>query len=167
MGLAYRPERMDFLNTVAKIQYLKDKNTHAAPKTRLDRIITSLHAFVQPSRWLSISGRFALRKLLDEEYSLYRNSTMTSLYALRTEIDLSERWTTAFDFRVVHMTPVYQTKSGVAGELGYVFRKNMLIGLGYIIKKLDDEDFSISEYNFSNFYLVFRMKFSEDLFNLR
>lgn len=167
LGVAYRPELQDVLNTVAKIQYLRDKNTHATPKTRLDRIIASLHAFWQPSFRLGISGRFALRKLLDEENGLYKNSTVTSLYALRTEYDLSEHWSAAFDFRTVYMTPVNQTKTGFAGEMGYIFRKNMQIGLGYIFKKLDDQDFSISEYNFSNFYFVFRMKFSEDLFNWR
>jgi len=167
LGVAYRPELQDILNTVAKIQYLRDKNTHSTPKTRLDRIIASLHAYWQPSFRLGISGRFALRKLLDEENGIYKNSTLTSLYAVRVEYDISERFSAAFDTRLVHMSPVSQTKSGFAGELGYVFKKNMQIGLGYVFKKLDDQDFSISEYSFSNFYLVFRMKFSEDLFNWR
>jgi len=167
MGFAYRPELQDVFNTVAKIQYIRDKNTHASPKTRLDRIIASLHAFWQPSLRLSFSGRFALRKLIDEEYDNYKNSTVTSLYALRTEYDISRRWSAAWDLRMVYMTPVNQMKTGIAGEIGYVFRKNMQVGFGYLFKKLKDKDFSISEYDFSNFYLVFRMKFSEDLFDMR
>lgn len=167
MGLAYRPELQDVLNTVAKIQYIRDKNTHVTPKTRLDRLIASLHAYWQPCLRLRFSGRFALRKLLDEEYDIYKNNTVTSLYALRTEYDISSRWSAAWDFRMIYMTPVNQIKTGIAGEVGYVFRENMQIGLGYIFKKLKDKDFSINEYDFSNFYLVFRMKFSENLFNMR
>ena len=167
LGLAYRPELSDKINSVAKIQYLRDKNTHVVPKIRLDRLIASLHTYYQPTLRLGFAARFALRKLMDEEIGLYNNSTVTSLYALRTEYDISERWFTAFDFRMVTMYPIHQTKVGFAGELGYVFIKDTQIGLGYVFKKLDDQDFSISEYNFSNFYLVLRMKFSEDLFNWR
>jgi len=166
-GMAYRPELHDRLNLVAKIQYLKDKNTHATPKTHLNRVIASLHTYWQQSKRLSISGRFALRHLLNKEYGFYNNSTLTTLLALRSEYDISKRWFAAVDYRLVCLTPLNQSKNGFAGEFGYVFKKNMQIGLGFIFKKLDDRDFSINEYNYSNFYLVFRMKFSEDLFNWR
>lgn len=167
LGFAWRPEMADVFNTVGKIQYLKDKNTHVMPAVIMDRIIASMHAFWQIRANLSIGGRFALRKLMDEESGFYKTSTLTSLIAFRTELEWHRRWTSSLDMRWVHMNPVNQNKFGLSVDAAYIFHRNMEIGLGYILKNLDDNDFSISEYNYSNFFLVFRMKFSEDLFDWR
>ena len=167
VGLAYRPENQDRFNSVAKLQLLTDKNTHIAPGTRLDRLIVSSHGYWQASARLELGLRFALRQLLDEEIGLLSSRTTTSLYAIRTDYRWHKRWTTGLDLRLVLLSPVQQMKTGAAGELGYLLKKNMLVGIGYVFKQLNDPDFSYSEYSYSNIYLVLRMKFSEDIFNWR
>lgn len=166
-GLAYRPELNDWFNSIAKVQLLLDKNTHVRPKSRLNRLIGSAHAYWQPKTWLEFGGRFAMRYLLDEEYESFKNSTLTTLYSLRTEVGWTMKWSTGFDVRLIHMTPVNQTKIGLSIDVGYVFMKNMQVGVGYMLKNLDDPDFSVAEYQFNNFYLLLRMKFSEDIFDWR
>jgi len=167
LGVAYRPELQDVFNTVAKVQYLTDQNTHVQPQTRLDRIIVSMHGYFQPLSWLEFGGRFAMRQLLDEEQGLFSSKTTTLLYLLRTEIEMLKRWSLGIDTRVVQLQPINQMKTGLGVDVNYLLRKNMQLGLGYIVKNFDDPDFSYSEYNYSNFYMTFRMKFSEDLFDWR
>jgi hypothetical protein len=167
LGAAYRPEQNDAFNGIAKVQLLTDKNTHVAPKTRLDRLIVSMHGYWEPTARLEFGARFALRRLLDEEIGSFSSKTITVLYSLRTEFSWLRRWSTGLDLRLVQMTPVGQSKIGVAADVNYLLKQNMQIGLGYIFKKLDDPDFSYSEYSYSNFYLSLRMKFSEGIFNWR
>ena len=167
IGMAYRPELKDWFNSIAKVQLLLDKNTHIRPRARLNRMIGSVHGYWQPKTWLEFGGRFAMRYLLDEEIDTFKNSTLTTLYSLRTEIGWNMKWSTGFDMRLVHLSPVNQTKFGLSVDVAYVLLKNMQVGVGYILKNLDDPDFSASEYQFNNFYLLFRMKFSEDIFDWR
>jgi hypothetical protein len=166
-GMAYRPEGSDAFNGIAKMQWLSDRNTHVAPKTRLDRFIASVHGYWEPLPRLEFGARFALRRLLDEETGLFSSITTTSLMALRTEYSLSRRWAAGLDMRLVTLSPSGQSKNGAAADLNYLLRQNMQVGLGYVFKNLDDPDFSYSEYNYSNFYILFRMKFSEDIFDWR
>jgi hypothetical protein len=166
-GMAYRPEGSDAFNGIAKVQWISDKNTHVAPKTRLDRFIVALHGYWQPAARLEFGAQFAVRRLLDEETGLFSSITTTSLYALRTEYSWSRRWNTGLDLRLVCLSPIGQAKSGAAADVNYLLRQNMQVGVGYIFKKLDDPDFSCSEYTYSNFYLQLRMKFSEDIFDWR
>jgi hypothetical protein len=166
-GAAYRPERSDAFNGIAKVQLLTDKNTHVAPKTRLDRLIVSVNGYWEPTARLEFGARFALRRLLDEETGWYGSKSTTSLYSLRTEFTWSLRWSTGLDLRLVQMTPVRQSKTGVAADVNYLLKQNMQVGVGYVFKNFEDADFSYSEYSYSNFYLVLRMKFSEGIFDWR
>ena len=152
---------------MAKVQLLTDKNTHVIPKERLDRLVGSFHGYWQIMARLGLAGRFAVRKLLDEEIEYYSTSTLTTLYALRAEYEFLPRWSANIDLRLLQMDPVNQSKTGMAADVNYNLIKNMQVGIGYIFKQLNDPDFSYTEYSFSNFYLLLRLKFSEDLFNWR
>jgi hypothetical protein len=167
LGIAWRPENHDVFNGIAKLQLLTDKNTHVAPETHLDRLIIASHGYWQVSSRIELGLRFALRQLLDEEFDFFRTKTRTALYAVHGEFQLNPRWMAGLDLRVVHLTPVNQMKSGASAELGYCFKTNMVAGLGYVFKQLDDADFSFMNTTYSNFYLVLRMKFSEDIFDWR
>jgi hypothetical protein len=145
LGVAYRPELNDRFNSVAKVQLITDKNTHVVPKARLDRLIGSFHGYWQIMNCLGLAGRFAVRRLLDEEIDYYNTSTLTTLYALRTEYDFLPRWSTNIDMRMVHMNPLNQSKYGLAADINYHLVKNMQVGIGYIFKQLDDPDFSYFE----------------------
>jgi hypothetical protein len=165
LGLAYRPEQSDAFNGIAKVQLLSDKNTHVAPKTKLDRLIVSMHGYWEPASRLEFGARFALRRLLDEEIDVFKSTTTTVLVSLRTEYAWKTRWSTGLDMRLTRLYPIGQVKRGAAADVNFLLKQNMQIGLGYVFKGLDDADFSYSEYTYSNFYLLFRMKFSESIFD--
>lgn len=166
-GLAYRPENSDEFNGIAKVQLLTDRNTHAAPRTELDRYIASAHAYWQASRDLEFGFRFAMRQLLDEETGFFETKTTTALFSMRAEYTFASRWSAGMDLRYLGMFPVDQAKTGFGVDINYLLRKNMQVGFGYIVKQLKDPDFSVSDYQYRNFYFRLRLKFSEDIFDWR
>ena len=167
LGIAWRPETHDRFNAIAKVQLLTDKNTHIAPKTRLNRLIAAAHGYWQPSARFELALRFALRHLIDEETGFFSTRTLTVLTAIHGQFQFHPRWLAGMDMRLVSLSPIGQVKSGASAELGYCFRRDMAAGLGYVFKQLDDADFAAMNYTYSNFYLVLRMKFSEALFDWR
>jgi len=164
-GLAYRPERSDYFNSLVKIAYLVDENTHVRPQIRAERFILSSHHYWQPAERLEIGVRLARRVVADEEIGLFDDRTTTDFLALRMEYDLSLRWYTAADVRYIRLQPLNESKIGASVELGYLLMKNLQLGLGYAFLNFEDPDFSSRDYTFNNFFITLQMKFSEDIFN--
>ncbi|MCK9483091.1 MAG: hypothetical protein M0R34_01845 [Candidatus Marinimicrobia bacterium] len=164
-GLAYRPERSDFYNSLAKIAYLVDKNTHVLPKINYKRFIISTHHYWQPTARLEIGGRIAKRIVMDEEIGLFKDKVTTDFYAMRLEYDWSLKWYSAMDLKYIALKPLNESKVGASFEVGYLIMKNVQMGIGYAALKYDDPDFSDQNYMFENFYVTLHMKFSETIFD--
>jgi len=164
-GLAYRPERSDFYNMLAKVAYLSDKNTHIQPQMNYGRFIISTHHYWQPTANLEIGGRFARRIVTDEEIGLFKDRVRTDFYAMRLEYDLNLKWYTALDARYIYLKPLNESKIGTSVEIGYLVMKNLQVGIGYALLKYDDPDFSDQNYQFKNIFVTLHMKFSEDIFD--
>lgn len=165
LGLAFRPERSDFYNCLAKVAYIVDNNTHIQPKISLDRFIISTHHYWQPTDRLEIGGRLAKRIVVDEEVGLFKDKVTTDFYALRLEYDWNLKWYTALDSRYISLKPLNESKVGASVEMGYLLMKNVQVGVGYALLKYDDPDFSEQNYQFDNFFVTLHMKFSEEIFN--
>ena len=166
LGMAYRPELTDKFNSVGKIAYLTDRNTHVNPDERLDRFIVSVHGYYQPLRWLELGTRIATRRILDDN-GLLRDRSTTNFISGRAEIDWTLKWSSALDLRYMVITEIGQWQSGASTEIDYLLMKNTQVGLGYIFKNFQDDDFSYLDYQLHNFYIAFHLKFSEDIFNWR
>jgi len=165
LGIAYRPERSDYYNSLAKIAYLVDENTHVRPQVRAERFIFSSHHYWQPTERLEIGVRLARRVVADEEIGMFEDKTTTDFLALRMEYDLNLRWYAAADIRYIRLQPLNESKIGASVELGYLLMKNLQLGLGYAFLSFEDPDFSSQDYIFNNFFITLQMKFSEDMFN--
>ena len=168
-GLAFRPEFSDFFNTIGKVQYITDNDSHLDPGIRYDRFIASILGYIQPARRLEFGLRYARRWVRDRERGLFDDEASTDFYALRGEVDWTLKWSLALDLRYLTLAPRGEKKSGVAFEINYLVIKNMQIGLGYAFKSYKDPDFSTTalDYGHQNFYLTTHIKFSEDIFNWR
>ncbi|MCF7801795.1 MAG: hypothetical protein K9N34_07225 [Candidatus Marinimicrobia bacterium] len=168
LGMAYRPDLMDKFNSVGKIAFLTDQNTHVDQPTREDRLIFSVHGYYQPTRWLELGSRIATRRVFDEE-GVLSDEVITNFISGRAELDWSLKWSSAVDVRYMHITPAGGWQSGAAAEMNYLVMKNTQLGLGYIFKNFedDDPDFSYLNYQLHNFYISFHLKFSESIFDWR
>ena len=167
IGLAYRPERSDYFNALAKLAYITDENSHVEPQIKLNRMIVSLHTYWQPLSWLEFGGRFATRQILDEEIGLFSDRVVTDLYALRTEFDHSLKWSSAIDMRYLYLRTTGEIKNSIAVEMNYLIIKNLQLGAGYFIRNYEDPDFSYFNYELHGFYFTAHIKLSEDIFNWR
>ena len=165
IGLAIRPERSDYFNSLLKVAYLLDKNTHVATKTNYERFIVYSHNYWQPSEKLEAGFSFAYRMVIDEEILQFEDIVTTSFFALRLEYDLSLKWYAAADVRFVNIKELKQHKLASSVEVGYNLIRNMQVGLGYALSTFEDPDFASQNFLYNNFYLTFHMKFSEDVFN--
>ncbi|MCF7797913.1 MAG: hypothetical protein K9N11_07710 [Lentisphaeria bacterium] len=168
LGMAYRPDLMDKFNSVGKIAFLTDQNTHVDQPTREDRLIFSVHGYYQPIRWLELGTRIATRRVFDEE-GLLSDKVVTNFISGRVELDWTLKWSSAVDLRYMHITPAGGWQSGAAAEMNYLVMTNTQLGLGYIFKNFedDDPDFSYLNYQLHNFYISFHLKFSESIFDWR
>jgi hypothetical protein len=165
LGIAFRPERSDHYNFLAKAAYLYDENTHVQTPHHSERFILSTHHYWQPAARLEIGLQYAKRIVVDEEISLFSDKTVTDFAALRVEYDISIKWHTALDLRFIHLQPLNESKLGASLETGYQILRNMQLGIGYALLSFEDPDFSSRDYLYKNIYLTFHMKFSEDIFD--
>ncbi|MDD4960646.1 MAG: hypothetical protein PHX07_00225 [Candidatus Marinimicrobia bacterium] len=165
LGIAYRPERSDYYNAVAKLAYIVDENTHVTPQVSSARFIVSMHHYWQPFEKLEIGMRLAKRVVVDEEIGLFEDRTVTDFIAMRLEYDLNLKWYAAMDLRYIYLQPLDETKFGASVEAGYLLAKNLQLGLGYALLNYEDPDFSDQNYLYKNIFLTLHMKFSENIFN--
>ncbi len=163
-GLALRPEKTDQINGFAKLAYVGDKNTHVDPTINLERMITSLMLYWQPARKWEFAGRFARRRILDEEGDLFSDKTFTNFYSLRGEYELNLKWGLAADFRMIQLQPLNEYKFGTACEIDYVIYKNTQLGIGYMFTRYNDPDFAFLSSDVSGFYVTMNLKLSERIF---
>jgi len=166
-GLTYRPVNFDFINSLFKLAYISEDNTHISPAISQQRMIAALHTYWQSFSWLGIGLRYARRSILDREIGYFNDRSLAQLVSMRAEINLSLNWSTSVDLRYLSLGSTGETNRGLAIEAGYLVRKNLQIGAGYIFNNYIDPDFSYLNSNFNNFYITLNAKFSEDIFNWR
>ncbi len=165
LGLAIRPERSDRYNSLVKVAYIINENTHVQPKVNMQRFIISSHHYWQPTKRLELGFRFARRVVIDEEIGLFKDKITTDYLALRMEYDLSMKWYIACDVKYLRLMPLNETKFGSSIEIGYLLANNFQIGVGYAFNNYEDPDFASQNYTLRNFFLTLHMKFSENIFN--
>ena len=164
-GLAYRPENQDVFNSLAKVEFITDKNSHNNPIEKYNRLIMILHGYYQPLSYLEFSSRIARRYVLEQEGDIYDDRNSTNYFSIRTEYDIDTLWSVAFDFRLIHMDDTNELETGTALELNYLLYKNTQVGVGYIFNRYDDPDFSTLDYSLNRLYLNLNIKLSENLLN--
>ena len=163
IGMAYRPDIIDHLNSLFKLEYHLDENDHVDPDYIFNRMIIALHTHYQPASNWEFSSRLARRFVKDEEGELFSDQSTADHVQFRIEHDLSSRWSLAGDMRWLKLDPSDELQTGLSGELNYLIYQNIQLGLGYIFIGYDDPDFSVLDNELNRIYLNFSMKFSENL----
>lgn len=162
-GFAYRPADSNVWNALGMLGYKRNQDSTLPFGQQLDQrawiLLTQVD--VQPSDRWNLSARFAA-KHTDDAANGINSSGWTGLLGGRVTRDFGEHW----DAGVQGFTSWgFGTRRDAAGaELGYLFRRNLWLSLGYNVVGFDDPDLAGGAYTQDGFYLRLRFKFGADLF---
>lgn len=164
VGFAYRPAETSVWNNLTKYEYKYERDDSAAADVRRDVNILSTHINYQPSRPLTLSGRYA-GKIVNEDTDGIHSTSNTHLISARAIYDITDRWDAGLMASSLFSDFFKSNQYGAGVEVGYLVKANLWLSLGYNIFGFVDKDFSAEEYTNPGVYIRLRMKFDESLFS--
>ncbi len=161
-GAAYRPSRNDRWNALAKYEYRGGDDPDALA-ARLRRIVHILSGDVNygTSRSLLAQLHLAAKRATDRD--AFNTGTSAYLISGRLTRDFGRRTSASLLASSLWSSPGgRQTAFGLEGS--YALTSDLLLSLGYNFENLTERDL-LDQTLARGFYLRFRWKFDEDLFN--
>lgn len=167
-GLAWRPTDNDRWNALGKYEYrYEDGSTIEKPADVLRHVhLFSVSANWQPSRDWILSSRYAF-KAVDENYAGDNARYFGQIISARIMRQLSIRWDAGLNVSAGASRGLDRYDWAIGPEVGYNFKANFRLGLGYNITGFYDRDLVGDMPTQRGLYLNLRMKFDEDLIGLR
>ena len=145
-GVAVRPERLNYLNLLAKVEYKSGIDETVTPKLDYEVIIGSVEGVLHPAKPFELFGKYAVKRAKRKEMNFEYTST-TDLWIARARIELNRYVDVAGEYRLMYQRQLRNFEHGAAGELGFWFIKNLRLALGYnFLGGSKDRDFPESEY---------------------
>ena len=160
IGLAYRQAEVDKLNALLKYEYRYDKNgLGLGANSRRGVHILSGDLNYQPSATLTTSLHGAWKNARENSLGLSSKASAQLLSGrvtkeLSRKLDLSLIGSRLWDSDG-------GSQYGLGAELGFVLRRNLLLGVGYNFAGLSDRDLLEENLSRRGFYLRLRFKFDE------
>lgn len=163
LGIAYRPLGKPSIYLLSVLRYKTDKRGGTETRTETQSLITSTELSYRLSPRMTLHGKYA-GKLSWEGGNRLSLASYTDLILAGIHYDLSDRWDVAVYGRLMNQ---YRTKTHSLGgvvKLGYRLFKNIHVGAGYNLARLDDRDLSGESYRSNGPFVEVKFKFDEDLF---
>jgi len=166
LGFAWRQVDTNRWDALTKVEYrLEDDRSVANQSIERTAALFSTHLNYHPVRRWTFAGNYAVKRAEDSSLGLDSDS-LTQMVGVRAIHDLTERWEASVQSGVIFDEDGQQRY--VAGvESGYMVMSNFWLSAGYNFLSYDDGELAGNEYTADGFYLRFRFKFDEDLFNAR
>ncbi|MCC6414647.1 MAG: DUF11 domain-containing protein [Opitutaceae bacterium] len=167
-GLAWRETRTDQWNALGKYEYRYEDGSPFDPKLeQLRRVhIFSGSVNYQPTRDWIFSGRYAF-KVVDETVMGDDATYVGQQIGLRALREISKRWDAGLSASVGWSRGFDRHDWALGPEVGYNFKANMRLGLGYNIVGFHDRDLTGDLPTQRGVFLNLRLKFDEGFFALR
>jgi len=143
MALAYRPPYNDRLNLLAKCELQNLWNT-----------IGSFEALYNPAEKLTISGKYAIRKIRYGDII-----SLASLVSMQVNYDIMNKFDLGGGLRLLNQHNTDDYKVSPLIEVGYKPDRDLRVSLGYNFIKYHDGHVSDFNYSASGFYLRATGKF--------
>ena len=163
LGLAYRPNRSDRLNVLAKYENRYEITTPVGLTDDLGTLsrsqIVSVHANIKPYAYLQLDGRIAAKWIRSQLDTLVTHNSAQLIYA-RATYDLSNRLDIATQFFWMRSNNGALQK-GVGLELGYLISSDVWLSLGYNAFGFKEFDLAGDAQLSKGAYLRLRVKFDE------
>lgn len=164
LGLAYRPNRSDQFNVLAKYENRYEITTPVGGvddyTSNLNRThILSIHANIRPDAKLQLDARLAAKWLRSNLDALETANSAQLIYT-RATYDLTDRFDIAAQVFWMHSHNGALQK-GVGLELGYLISSDVWLSLGYNVFGFKEFDLAGQAQLTKGAYLRLRMKFDE------
>lgn len=167
LGYAWRDFDQNKLDILSKFEYYYEDNaTDLEAEFKRESYVTSIHSNYHPQRRLTLSGRYAAKWSVLDEYSI-RSTALTQLISGRMIYDLNERWDMSLQSGALWANRGGGVRYLVGAELGYLLATNLWVSAGYNFLGYQDDELANTSSTGEGAYLRFRFKFDEDLFGRR
>ncbi|WP_374297434.1 SdrD B-like domain-containing protein [Acinetobacter sp.] len=164
LGAAYRDTDTNRFDALTKVEYRYDKNESDLSNKFLKNVyIFSTHMNYHPTRAMTLSGQYAMKKV-DTTFSGLQSDGTTYLVSGRAMYDINERWDAGIHSGLLWSDVSEGKRLLVGGEVGYLVAANLWLSGGYNFSGYDDEDLVDSDTTVKGPYLRMRFKFDENLF---
>lgn len=164
-GFAWRQVDTNRWDALTKLEYKIEDDRSQTVAIDRDAFIFSTHLNYHPVRRLTLSGNYAGKWATDNSGGIAADST-THMVGARAIRDLTERWEASVQGGQI-WGDGGQKRYVLGVESGYMVMTNFWLSAGYNFLNYDDGDLVGNDYTVDGFYLRFRFKFDEDLFNAR
>lgn len=163
LGLAYRPNRSDRLNVLAKYE---NRYEIITPVGLVDTLATlsrsqifSVHANIRPHVALQLDGRIAAKWIKSHLDDLVTHNSAQLIYT-RATYDLTDRIDLGTQLFLMHSSNGALQK-GVGFEVGYLISSDVWLSLGYNALGFKEFDLAGQAQLSKGVYLRLRLKFDE------
>lgn len=164
LGLAWRDDAENKLDILSKVEYYYEHNaTDLEAEFKRQAYVTSIHSNYHPEQRLTLSGQYAAKWSVLNEYDISSNA-LTQLLSGRAMYDLNERWDMSIQAGALWANHGAGTRYLIGAELGYLLSTNLWVSAGYNLLGYQDNELANTSSNGQGAYLKFRFKFDEDLF---
>lgn len=166
-GFAWRQTLTNAWNGLWKYEY-KIEEDGSLPSVDLNRQVHMLlfDLNYQPHPNWQLTAHYGA-KLAYEDLNGIDGVTDGHLIALRGTYDINDKWDAGLVGSVLFSGEDSSARFGLGPEVGYRWRNNMRLALGYNFFGFRDRDLSSEEYTDHGVYVSFRLKFDETLLGLR
>lgn len=163
LGVAYRPERNDKFNALAKYEFRSGDEADTFVSSLNRRVhLLSLDANYQPKSSLQMRLHYAWKRSADATPDLGSLSSEASAQLLLARItkEVGERW----DVSLIGSTlwGGGGNKHALGVEAAYLLGRNLLLSAGFNILGFNENDLAADEYTRPGVYLRLRWKFDEE-----
>lgn len=164
LGLAWRDFDSNQLDVLSKLEHFYEKNeTNLENAFTRESYVTSTHVNYHPERQLTLSGQYAAKWSVLNEYDV-ESTALTQLLSGRVLYDINERWDAGLQTGVLWANRGAGTRYLAGVELGYLVGTNFWVSAGYNFLGYQDDELANTSSTGKGAYLRFRFKFDEDLF---
>ncbi|MEM7363631.1 MAG: OmpA family protein [Pseudomonadota bacterium] len=159
VGYAYRPDegRWRLFN---RLDLQQSQFTGVDTDQRTQKIINNLNANYLWSDTTQVAIQYGLKYVTDN-YDDDEYSGVTDLFGVELRHDLSPKWDVGVRGSRYSTYASDVSKASYGVSVGYSFRQNMWLSLGYNFSGFRDQDFSASDYTSQGVYVKYRMKFDQ------
>lgn len=166
-GVAWRPAATDVWQGLLRYEYRYEDGVFTGSTLSALRNVNIISSSLnwQPTEAWVFSARLA-GKHVDERIAGISDRYFGSLLSFHALYDVTDRWDAGLNVSVGASRGFDRHYWVIGPEVGYNFRRNMRVGLGYNFAGFYDRDLASDISTTAGLFLTMRIKFDEDLFGL-
>jgi uncharacterized repeat protein (TIGR01451 family) len=160
IGGAYRPLGKDSLYLLGMVRYKADSKGSVVDGGDSDDLIGSVELSRRVSPRLTFHNKYA-GKMSWYDGSGIDSSVYTDMLLAGVIYDLTQQWDLSIDAKLMNQYQTGLTSFGIIPKVSYLIQKNLKLGIGYNLSRLNDQDLSGESYQSQGPFVELKFKFDE------